>query len=732
MARSKFIIVSNRLPVTVYRQNGKLIFDSSSGGLATAMNSINFRDSSDKVWIGWPGINADKLTAAEKTHITRKLQSYKCRPVFLTDSMIKKFYGGYCNATLWPLFHYFQYLTRYDESYWAAYRQVNALFRQAVVAEADRSSRIWVHDYQLMLLPAMLRASIPQASIGFFLHIPFPSYQIFRLLPDRKAILKGVLGADLIGFHIYDYARYFLSSVYRILGFENHHGLVRSPDRIVKVDTFPIGIDYKRFEKSPDKRKVRKEIKKIKNSYGNQKIILSIDRLDYTKGILERLEAFELFLKKEPKLRGKVTFIMITIPSRTSVASYQDLKEAIDQTIGRINGKYATAHWTPITYQFSRLSFEQMVALYAQADIALVTPLRDGMNLVAKEYIATKQDREGVLILSEMTGAMDELQESIHVNPHSTRNMKKAISDALEMPKKEQRRRLEVMQRRLSTYTVQDWADDFIEELDQIKKIQAEQKSKLLDFKAMNSIKRAFKKSSKRLIILDYDGTIQKFFKSPDPKIAKPSKDLIKIIKKLGEQDGTQLCIVSGRTREALDSWFGKLPIELVAEHGAWTKSKRQWSQKESSFHKYKKDLLPLFNRYARRTAGSFLEEKDHALVWHYRNVPSELAYVRSETLKKELHDLIANTDLRTVNGSKIIEVKPHSINKGEAVKQLLAKDDFDFIVCIGDDYTDEDMYNALPEDAFTIKVGLGQTNARFRLPDINATQNFLKKIADA
>src|SRR3990167_439582 len=350
MHGSKIIIVSNRLPVYVTKENGQLVFGRSSGGLATAMSSIDAK-ASNRVWIGWPGISADKLTAAEKAAVGRKLKTYGCRPIFLTDKQIKKFYGGYCNAILWPLFHYFQSLIKYREADWLAYQAVNKLFQKAVASEADKNSLIWVHDYHLMLLPAMLRHSLPQASIGYFLHIPFPSYEIFRLLPNRKEILKGLMGADLIGFHIYDYARHFLNSVSRILGVENKYGLAEFKDRIVKVDTFPIGIDYDKFQAAITRPNTKKEIDSINRNYDGQKIILSIDRLDYTKGILQRLAAFELLLKKHPGLIKKVVLIMVTIPSRTNVQTYKDLKQEIDQTVGRINGKYASSDWTPIAYQ---------------------------------------------------------------------------------------------------------------------------------------------------------------------------------------------------------------------------------------------------------------------------------------------------------------------------------------------------------------------------------------------
>lgn len=730
MREPKLIIVANRLPVSVSKEKGKLKFSPSSGGLATAMSSI-VSETQGSVWIGWPGISSDKLTAADKAQITKKLLSYGCRPVFLNDRQIKDFYGGYCNSTVWPLFHYFEYLTKYKNKYWLSYQKINDLYKKAVAREASQNDHIWVHDYHLMLLPAMLRQSLPRAAIGFFLHIPFPSYEIFRLLPNRNEVLEGLLGADLIGFHIYDYARYFLSSASRILGIDNRHGLVESKDRLIWVDTFPIGIDYDKFLTMQDSPDTQKEIGLIKAAYAKQKIILSVDRLDYTKGILQRLEAFDLLLKEHPRLIKKVTLIMVTVPSRTKVQTYRQLKRDIDQAVGRINGKYATSDWTPITYRFKNLSFENTLALYHQADVALITPLRDGMNLVAKEYVATKQAGNGILILSDTAGAIDELHEALHVSPHDVLSIKAALIKALTMPSDEQRRRLQTMQQRLSAYTVHDWTTDFIEQLKDIKAIQAEQTSKLLTSQTKRVILDAFAKSKRRLVILDYDGTLQQFFKSPDPNVAKPSETLKDLIKKLADQPNTQLCIVSGRTHQALQSWFGDLPIKLIAEHGAWIKNNDKWISSRNSFVKHKRRLLPLLRQYARRTAGSQIEEKDYSLVWHYRNVPAELAYVRNISLKKNLAALLAGSKTQIYNGNKIIEIKPRHINKGAAVRKLLSRPRADFVMCIGDDYTDEDMYHILPKNAFTIKVGLGATDARFRLADIDAALNLLKKIAN-
>ena len=383
MMKQKFIIVSNRLPVSVSKQDGKLVYSPSSGGLATAMASLGEADSK-RLWIGWPGIASDELSPADKAAITRKLQTYGCYPVFLTQEQVNKFYAGYANDTIWPLFHYFQSYAQYDNAYWLAYKEVNAVFKKAIVQHADPHASIWIHDYHLMLLPKLLREALPSGTIGFFLHIPFPSYEIFRMLPNRTQVLEGLLGADLVGFHVYDYARHFLSSVLRILGIESSHGSVIMGDRVVKADAFPIGIDYEKFVEALSDEATIKEMELVQKHYQGQKILLSVDRLDYSKGIMKRLEAFEQFLHENPSYLKKVVLVIVAVPSRIEVETYKDLRDDIEKAIGRINGAFGTVDWTPISYQFKNLPFEQVVALFAKADVALLTPLRDGMNLVAK------------------------------------------------------------------------------------------------------------------------------------------------------------------------------------------------------------------------------------------------------------------------------------------------------------------------------------------------------------
>src|SRR3990167_6629836 len=731
MVKQKIIIVSNRLPISVSKVNGKLKFTNSAGGLATAVSSLG-GNASDHLWIGWPGIASDDLSQKDRRQITTRLHRDGCYPVFLTKKQVKKFYDGYCNATIWPLFHYFQTFTNHNDDFWRSYKEVNVLFKKAVLHYATPQTNIWIHDYHLMLLPSLLRSALPKASIGFFLHIPFPSFELYRLLPNRRSIIEGILGANLIGFHTYDYVRHFLSSVQRTTGFESERGIITLADRTVTVDAFPIGIDYEKFSDTAKSDAVLRETKLLGEHYKDMQIILSVDRLDYSKGIPSRLEAFELFLKRYPRFNKKVVVVLVAVPSRVTVEAYKNLRADVEQTISHINGMYGTVDWTPISYQFKNIEFEQLVALYQRADVAMVTPLRDGMNLVAKEYIASKQKSTGVLILSELTGAVDELHEAERINPNDSQGIATIIKNALTMPRSKQREKLHSMQQRLQSYSVQEWATDFTDQLKQSTKVQAQLSDKLLSTATTKNIVRAFMSAKRRTLLLDYDGTLADFVSSPLHTKATPSKALLKVLEKLAKQPRTNVHIISGRTREALDVWFGHLPLSLVAEHGFWVKNNKTWAQEDVAFKKYKKDIISVMEGYAQRTPGAHIEEKDFSIVWHYRNTPPELAYARNASLQHDLRHVLNNDEIQIVNGDKIIEVKPQGTNKGTITNELLVENKSDFVLCIGDDATDEDMFRALPKSAYSIKVGLGETRARNQLPSVNKVLNLLKQLSQA
>ncbi len=726
MPRKKLIITSTRLPVSVSKINGKLHFSQSTGGLATGVSSVS--KSRDSVWVGWPGISSEQLTVKDKIEITKELKKYKCHPVFLREIDVENYYSGYCNATIWPLFHYFTKMAAYEPVYWDSYKLVNSLFYKEIKQFISDNTQIWVHDYQLMLLPQLIREKNKDALIGFFLHTPFPSFEIFRLLPQRSEILHGLLGASLIGFHTYDYVSHFLTSVTRTVGYENSLGTIDVDGRFVQTDAFPIGIDYDKFAREPKKRKVKKLVKSFDIFEKHKKIILTVDRSDYSKGIPARLDAFELFLRQNPRYLEKVVMILLAVPSREDVGAYQELRETIEQKVSRINGHYSTVDWSPIVYRHQAVPFDELSALYAKADVMLVTPLRDGMNLVAKEYVATHDKSDGVLVLSEMAGVASELTEAIQVNPNDSQMVADAIVQALEMPTKEQKSRMKAMQERISDYTISRWADDYIEELERSKTRQISHPKNLQEKEAKQLVSN-YSSAGKRLILLDYDGTLKSFVASPSKTLARPTYKVRRVIKRLTSDKRNRVMVVSGRPKNVLETFFEDKGLGLVAEHGGWIFDAGSWVKSSVTSKKWKKQVKPILEQYATRTPGALVEEKDFSLVWHYRKVSPDLAYVRKEELKMELHDLLGDGEIDVFEGQKVVEVKPRSMHKGAIVTELLSQEKWDFILSIGDDYTDEDMFRNLPDRAYTIHVGSGNTEARYQLNSVNDVVKLLQNL---
>jgi trehalose 6-phosphate synthase/phosphatase len=722
----RLIIVANRLPVNTTRRAGNLHFSQSPGGLAAGLKSLP--ESTERLWLGWPGMTNEKLKADDKDQIREKLAEIDCRPVFLSRSQTEGYYQGFSNKTIWPLFHYFPRRTVYEDRFWKAYKQVNKIFCEEVMKIAKPDDSIWVHDYQLMLLPELLRQKLPGSAIGFFLHIPWPSFELFRLLPWREKILNGLLGADLIGFHTYDYVRHFFSSISRILRLEHTLGNVSVANRVVKVDAFPIGIDYEKYAGAINEPAVEKEVKKVRSKIGKRKVILSIDRLDYSKGIIERLEAFDLFLSENPQYRGAVTLIMVAVPTRTGVEDYKELRSRLEQLVGRVNGEYGGIGYIPVWYLYRSLPFVELTALYNVSDVALVTPLRDGMNLIAKEFIAAKTDKPGVLVISEMTGAACELGEALVVNSCDKGAIVRAIKKALEMPPLEQLERNKVMQERLRRYNVSRWSHDFLGAMSDIKKVQQQMSAKKLTDPITEKLAGSYRKSKKRLFLLDYDGTLVGFKGKPDE--AGPDNEIIELLSSLSKDPKNTVVIISGRDRTTLEDWLGHIGTALVAEHGGWIRNECQkWNTPVPFDMGWKTSIRPILELYSDRTPGSTVEEKDFSLVWHYRRADPELAYIRGQELKMALMNLTENLDVGVFEGNKILEVKSHVVNKGRATEHWLAEGDWDFILAAGDDYTDEEMFSALPEKAYSVKVGFAASKASFNVDGVEDIRMLLKRL---
>jgi len=726
----KIIIVSNRLPVRVSRRDSGLVLESSVGGLATGLAAIHSKKPC--IWVGWSGIPLDEISWSERREIENRLASMSMYPVFLSRSDIDEFYHGFCNSTIWPLFHYFPDKARYEERFWEAYKRVNRLFMEAVLEVYRPGDTVWVHDYHLMLLPQMLRDELgDEVPIGFFLHIPFPSSEVFKLLPWRTEILRGILGADLVGFHTYGYVRHFLSATRRLLGLENALGKIRIGNRVVLVDAFPMGIDFERLTKLLESSEVRERIEKHREAFRGLHVILSVDRLDYTKGIPQRLKAYELFLERYPEYRGRIVLVMVISPSRTGVREYVELKRLIDELVGRINGKYSTIGWSPIVYIYKYIPFEDLLALYSIADIALITPLYDGMNLVSKEYVAAKSDGRGNLILSEGAGAASELVEAIIVNPNNVAEVAEAIKRALEMSDEERARRIFAMRERIRRYNVYRWADDFLERLAEVKEEQKKLRARVLTDEVAKSIVKDFCNARRRLVLLDYDGTLVPI--KPTPEEAVPDEDLLQLLRSLSSRPSTEVVIVSGRDRETLERWFGSLDITLIAEHGAWIRPRGgEWSTVEPLRKDWKRDVRRILEVYVDRTPGAFIEEKEYSIAWHYRRAQAELGEVRAKELKDILLSLLASYNLEVIEGDKVIEVRNAGIGKGRAVLRILQSGEWDFILAAGDDWTDEEMFAVLPPQAYTIRVGLTPSRARFNVASYREIRSLLRSLASS
>ncbi len=730
--KRRLVVVSNRLPFQLQEKKKAVFMKESDGGLVSALNSYFEREEnkdafSSVLWIG----SADFPQARWEKYLEnpRTGGSFDVDPIFIETRTYNRYYNGFCNATIWPLFHYFPSLVEFDEDTFHSYEEVNHMFAEKILSILLPDDILWIHDYQLMQLPGLIREKRPDATIGFFLHIPFPSFEIFRLLhkPWKEKIVAGMLGADLIGFHTHEYVQHFLKTVQMVHGFDSQFRTIIMKEKTVKAEMFPLGIDFDKFHNAGSNPKVQERLKQIRENFHEKKIIFSVDRLDYTKGVTHRLSGFERFLDQHPEWRGKVVFILIIVPSRQIISKYNERKKMIEERVGRINGRYSSLEWQPIIYRYSNLSFEDLCAMYQSADAGLITPIRDGMNLVAKEYIASQQDR-GVLILSELAGAANEMGEAILVNPMDKEEVAQSIFAALTMPDEVQRKKLANLQKRLREYSVAHWVTDFLKQLDEVKEYQVSQRTKHVSAAILEDITRKYKAARKRHLFLDYDGTLVPF--SKHPKLAVPNRSLIDLLHRVASDDRTIVTIISGRDSQTLQEWFNDLPVNLVAEHGASVRLKNgEWKHHREIDQSWKPVMRPTMELYAQRSPGSFLEEKTHTLAWHYRNVLPDLGFIRSRELLDNLHHLVRNTPLQIIDGNKVIEVRISGVDKGSVARQFLQDEHYDFVMAAGDDKTDEDMFRALAERAVTIKIGPGHTAAQYNLSNQQEVLELLNKL---
>jgi trehalose 6-phosphate synthase/phosphatase len=723
----RVILVSNRLPVTVRVDRGELLA-SSTGGVATGLRGVHER--SGGTWVGWPG-DVSRLNANQREGVDRKLTELACVPVHLSASEISRYYDGFSNGVLWPLFHYQLDRVPPTSHEWDVYRSVNQRFADATArAWKGPQDLVWVHDYQLLLVPRMLRALVPEARIGFFLHIPFPAYDVMRILPWRDEILAGMLGADLLGFHTFPYRSHFASSVLRILGLAVHGDDIDVDDRNVRLGVFPMGVDAPGFGALATADDVEADVCRVRQELRGEKVLLGLDRLDYTKGIPRRLLAFERLLEREPRWRGRVRLLQIAPASREKVPSYKEFRAEVDELVGHINGTFSTIDWVPIRYVHRPQNQRQIAALYRAADVMLVTPLRDGMNLVAKEFVACRTDEDGVLILSELAGASAEMVEAVQVNPYDIDALARTYHDALTMGEDERRQRMRALRQRVFAWDVHRWASSFLETLGSTS-VQPRPQVTLSSRAELDELAQRMRAADQLLLLLDYDGTLVPFTRTPD--LAGPDRNLRELLGALAAKPGVNVHVISGRRRETLDRWLGELPIGLHAEHGYWSRPNQRsgWNAVEDVSVEWMAGARTVLDAMTAVTPGSLLEVKTTSLAWHWRMAEPEIGAARATELARRLQQVTEGQPVRIVPGDKVLEICARGVGKDRVVEQLLRNGahPLPMTAAMGDDVTDDDLFRALPPGGISISVGFRPSAARYRVDHPRAARALLQRL---
>jgi trehalose 6-phosphate synthase/phosphatase len=722
---SKIILVSNRLPVEIDFSSPQHDLKPTAGGLATSLQKI-LKTYSESVWIGYPG-DLSELEDRTKIKILNKLITRKLIPVELDNETHKKYYEDYSNKLIWPLFHYLIETIPLKISGWSEYQKANQKFADKIIEYFEPGDLVWIQDYHLFLVPAYLRKALSDVKIGFFLHIPFPSSEIFRILPNREDILEGLLGADLVGFHTYSYQRNFTSSVMRLLGLEYQPEGFYFKGNYSRAGVFPISIDLEDFQDKAIKPEIIEKVKAIKTE--KLKIILGIDRMDYTKGIPRRLLSIERFFEKYPQYIGKVKFIQVGVPTRSGVDSYVRYRRLVFELVGRINGKYSNPDFVPIHFIHRSVSKEELIALYKSADIMLVTPIRDGMNLVAKEYVICKGKQEGILILSEYAGAVSELQEALVVNPFHIEEVSDSIRQGLEMDSSEKIERMTTMYERIEKYDMNHWGKSF---LDNLNSQPSRKKSLRIFLKAEILFERIRQNIKSKLIILsDFDGTLVGFKKNP-AQVGIDS-DLSSLLEALKKNKRIEMHILSGRPSSYLQKIFPDNWIRLHSDHGLFSRdSNGEWITNYGLDLSWKEELKELLIGFSDLTPGSFVEDKQASLVWHYRNSEIEISSQQLREIKIHFLQMFSNRPVSMIQGNKAIEFRMQGISKANIVGKLLNhKTAEETILSMGDDHSDGEIFSNYESKITFVAVGDMILNCDYRVHDYNEIRNLLKLISE-
>ncbi|KAF7836612.1 alpha,alpha-trehalose-phosphate synthase [UDP-forming] 1 isoform X7 [Senna tora] len=723
--QQRLLVVANRLPVSAVRRGEDSWFlEMSVGGLVSGLLGVKGFEVS---WIGWAGVNVPdeigqealtKALAEKVRSLGLLLDTYvvSCIPVFLDEETVHQYYNGYCNNILWPLFHYLGLphedrldTTRSFQSQFAAYKKANQMFADVVNEHYQEGDVVWCNDYHLMLLPKCLKESNSKMKVGWFLHTPFPSSEIHRMLPSRSELLHSVLAADLIGFHTYDYARHFVSACTRILGLEGTPKGVQDQGRLTRVAAFPMGIDSNRFLRALELPKVQDVIKEIEKRFEGRKVMLGIDRLDMIKGIPQKLLAFENFLEENAYWRDKVVLVQIAVPTRADVLEYQKLTSQVHEMVARINGRFGTLTALPINHMDRSLGFHELCALYAVTDVALITSLRDGMNLVGYEYVACQERKKGVLILSEFAGAAQSLGAgAILVNPWNITEVAAAITQALNMQSGEREKRHKLNFSHVKTHTSQKWAETFVSELnDTVVQQQLRTRQVPPPLPTERAIE-SYLMSTNRLIILGFNATLTEPVEKKGDQIKgmelKVHPELKRSLTELCSDPKNTVVVLSGSDRTVLEENFREYDVWLAAENGMFLRpAKGEWmtTMPDILNMEWVDSVKHVLEYFTERTPRSHFEERETTLVWNYKYAEVEFGRLQARDMLQHLWSgPISNAPVDIIQGSRSVELRAVGITKGAAIDRILGEiayskfmtSPIDYVLCIGH-YLDEDVF---------------------------------------
>ncbi|KAL0585721.1 hypothetical protein ABG067_004645 [Albugo candida] len=718
-ARRRLIMISNRLPISVKRDEAtnEYAFSMSSGGLVTALNGI--RDEVPFIWIGWLG---EEIRQEDQARVRDQLaKEFNCIPVFLTKEVAELYYNDFSNDILWPIFHYVPLPMfrpnaekKFDFRPWETYKYANNRFAQTVNQVYRKGDFIWIHDYHLMMLPTLLRKRNPSATIAWFLHTPFPSSDVYRMLPVGKQILEGLLGADLLGFHTYDYARHFLSACSRIPETNSSPKGIEYDDHFSAIGVYPIGIDPDHFVRILNADRTQNRIQELCTTFAGKRIIIGVDRMDYIKGIPHRMLSMERFLSMYPEHREKVILIQVAVPSRTGVLEYQNLAANVNEMVGRINGRFGTLDYTPIHYIHHSVQPHELVALYNIADVCLVTSLRDGMNLVSHEYVMCqvrecekRREGPGVLVLSEFAGSAQSLSGAIRVNPWNTHDIATALDQALKLPAKEREYRQMNLLRYVRTHSASSWGKTFLSDLESMQSLsKPDKKLKKLPFM---DVVHAYDTSSRRLLILNYDSSLSSDGQQENRMNTPPKPSVKRFLQTLYEDPKNTILLMTSHRRDFLTSWLGDTRVGMAAESGYYYRlpQEKEWQKiGETEDASWKRVVQPIMQYFTERTPGSLVETTDSSLTWHYGRTDSIFGPMQARDLQLNLEDLLCNLPLEVLQRRDCVEVRLPEVSKrvlldgcmeqaGLSVENNTPQTDrFDFMLCIGTGADDEDVFS--------------------------------------